>query len=251
MARYYEFQQQPRQHSGEEIFIKPHLVSRWLDQIVHHPDIVDVVEQVIGPDIVLRESDWSVKRGGTGDYVPWHQDSPYWNLSTDDVVSIWLAFDDVNAENGAMKVVLGSHAQGQIGRADHEGGIYDAYQAGQRMTDPEAMFRFGHLEDDYSERAVSVDLDTGEFSIHSVNLIHGGGPNPADRDRIGFVMRYMSAVTRYRGHVDSVTAIRGRCEQDYYELESRPTGEFEPADLAALDHALNFPSGSGRGKRKH
>lgn len=88
---YDQFQAHSLAVRGKETFIKPHLVSAWLDEIVRSPLIVDMVAELIGPDIVLWESDWAVKRAGTGEYVPWHQDSPYWNLSTDNVVSVLLA----------------------------------------------------------------------------------------------------------------------------------------------------------------
>lgn len=247
--RYHDFQQASRKHRGKETYIKPHLVSQWLDDLVRHPTIVDAIERLLGPDIVLWESDWSVKRAGTGDYIPWHQDSPYWNLSTDQVVSAWVAIGDVTEENGAMQVVLGSHQQGQIGQVDAEGNLYQAYATGQRTTDENCMFPFAHLSDEYAQQATSVVLTSGEFSIHSVHLIHGGGPNPSDQDRIGFAMRYISANTRYKGDIDSVTAIRGDCEREYFEMESRPTGEFTQEGLAALEHALSFPSGFGEAKR--
>lgn len=246
---YYRFQETSKRLRGKETYLKPHLVSTWLDNVVRDPAIIDVVESLIGPDIVLWESDWSVKRAGTGDYVPWHQDSPYWNLSTDDVVSVWIAMGKVTAENGAMQVVPGSHKHGQIGKVDAEGNLYNAYTQGQRTTDEDCMFPFAHLNDEYSHRAIPVELESGEFSVHSVNLIHGGGPNPSKHDRIGFAMRYISAETRYVGNVDSVTPIRGHCERDYYVFEPRPVGEFSAASLRALEQALTYPSGFGEAKR--
>ena len=249
LERYHAFQAESRRLRGKETWLKPHLVSTWLDELVRHPIILNAVEAVIGPDIVLWESDWSVKRARTGDYVPWHQDSPYWNLSTDDVVSVWLAIGDVSRENGAMEVVPGSHQDGQIGEVDADGKLFDAYTGGQRTTDPDCMFPFAHLDESYAANAVPVELRAGEFSIHSVHLVHGGGPNPADEDRVGFAMRFISADTCYRGEVDSVTAVRGNCERAHFVFEPRPSGEFEAADLAALEQALAYPSGFGEAKR--
>ena len=247
--KYYRFQSESKRLRGKETYLKPHLASAWLDGIVRNPEIVDAVEQIIGPDIVLWESDWSVKRAGTGDYVPWHQDSPYWNLSSDQVVSIWIAIGETTAENGAMQVVPGSHKQGPIGRVDAEGNLYSAYTQGQRTTDENCMFPFAHLKEEYDAQAIFVELQPGQFSIHSVNLIHGGGPNLSDQDRIGLALRYISADTRYLGNVDSVTAIRGDCQRDYFVFEPRADGEFTAAGLSTLEHALTYPSGFGEAKR--
>ena len=248
-ARYRAFQAESRRLRGKETWLKPHLVSAWLDQVVRHAAILAAVESVIGPDIVLWESDWTVKRAGSGDYIPWHQDSPYWNLSTDEVVTIWLAISDVSRDNGAMEVVPGSHRDGQIGEIDAAGKLFDAYSAGQRTTDPDCMFPFAHLDASYAVNAIPVELGAGEFSIHCVHLVHGGGPNPSADDRIGFAMRFISADTRYRGEVDSVTPIQGNCERDHFVLEQRPSGEFQTHDLVALERALRYPSGFGESKR--
>jgi chlorinating enzyme len=248
---YARFQADSIRLRGRETYIKPHLASVWLDGVVRCPAIVDVVEQIIGPDIVLWESDWSVKRAGTDDYVPWHQDSPYWNLSTDDVVSVWVAIGDVTVENGAMEVVLGSHRHGQVGALSVSGDVHESYARGVRTTDIDCMFPYTHELDDAVDvsRATAVELRSGEFSIHSIHLVHGGGPNPSAQDRIGFAMRYISADTRCRSGIDSVTAIRGDCQRDYYDLEPPADGEFTPAGLAALERALEYPSGFGEAKR--
>ena len=249
VGRYHAFQEASKRLRGKDTYLKPHLVSPWLWELVRRPAIVDEVERVLGPDIILWVSDWSVKRAGTGDYIPWHQDSPYWNLSTDEVISVWLACGDAARGNGAMQVVPGSHARGRIGRIDAGDDIYKAYSEGQRTTDDDCMFPFGHLKNDHSDRAAHVELRSGEFSIHSVNLIHGGGPNPSPQDRIGFAMRYISADTRFIGNVDSVTAIRGDCQRDHFVYEAEPDGEFTPAGLEALERALTYPSGFGEAKR--
>lgn len=249
-ARYEAFQARSNETRGKDTIIKPHLVSAWIDGIARAPEIVKRVKALLGPDIVLWESDWAVKRAGTGDYVPWHQDSPYWNLSTDDVVTVWIAMEDVNPENGAMEVVPGSHVQGRIGEVDAAGNLFGAYTEGQRTTDENCLFPFAHLTEDEGRGAIPVTLNAGEYSIHHVNLVHGGGPNKSDKDRIGLGLRYMTADTRYLGEVDSVTAIHGNCERDHFVFEDRPDGEFTEKGLSALAHALAFPSGFGEAKRK-
>ncbi|MGQ9882119.1 MAG: phytanoyl-CoA dioxygenase family protein [Armatimonadota bacterium] len=76
-------------------FDDPHLI-KWCQ----HPPILDVVEQIIGSNIVLFSSHFIAKPGGDGLPVPWHQDATYWPLSPMKVVTVWLAVDDSDAENG-------------------------------------------------------------------------------------------------------------------------------------------------------
>jgi non-heme Fe2+,alpha-ketoglutarate-dependent halogenase len=249
LERYHAFQAASNRVRGKDTYLKPHLVSPWIWDLARDPVILEKVTALIGPDVILWTADWNVKRAGTGDWVPWHQDSPYWNLSTDDVVSVWIAFGDVTVENGAMQVVPGSHAQGRLGEIDADGAVSKAYAEGQRTTDENCLFPFAHLSESYDEAAVSVVLDSGAFSIHSINLIHGGGPNPADVDRVGLGYRYISADTRYLGEVDSVTAICGDCARDWFVYEPEPDAEFSPASVAALETALAYPSGFGEAKR--
>jgi non-heme Fe2+,alpha-ketoglutarate-dependent halogenase len=54
---------------------KPHLLFTWVDEIVHHPAILDAVEDVIGPDIRLFHLSVWPKNAGDAAYVSWHQDA--------------------------------------------------------------------------------------------------------------------------------------------------------------------------------
>jgi len=60
---------------------KSYLLFNWADQLVHHPRILDAVEDVIGPDILVYHSTLFLKEAHTPAYVRWHQDSPYLYLS--------------------------------------------------------------------------------------------------------------------------------------------------------------------------
>ena len=250
VERYQAYQAASQRCRGKDTYLKVHLVSRWISELARHAVLLDTVAPLVGPDIVLWSCDWNVKRAGTGDYVPWHQDSPYWNLSSDNVVTVWVAFGDVTKDNGAMQVVPGSHRQGRLGNIDAADPVSKAYTEGQRTTDDDCLFPFSHLKDNYDDRSVYVELASGEFSLHSINLIHGGGPNPSETDRIGLGLRYMSADTRYLGQIDSVTAIAGDCRRDHFVLEPEADGEFTNAGLAALATALAYPSGFGEARRK-
>src|ERR1017187_10904936 len=91
-----------------------HETSRWLFDIVMNPKILDLVEGILGPDFYVWASNFFVKEPDTHDLVGWHQDAYYWPMSPHHSVTVWLAFTDVDEENGAMKIVPGSHLGGVI-----------------------------------------------------------------------------------------------------------------------------------------
>ena len=216
------------QRRGRELHVSPHLVSTRIDALAHDPRIIDRVEQVLGPDIVLWESDFARKAPGALGHIPWHSDAPYWNLSTSEVVSVWLALTAVTVENAAMMVVPKTHLQPELARLDYDGDPMQGYRDGVRTSTGSNAFNYDTVLDpdiDPDRDAVSVELAPGEFSIHHVDLLHGGGPNHSPHDRIGIVFRYMSSRTFCRTDVDSVTAVRGEVHNDRLRARATPATE--------------------------
>jgi hypothetical protein len=85
----------------------PHLHEPALFRWLSHPDVLDLVERFIGPDIALFSSHFVCKPAGDGKRVPWHEDSAYWKgqIVPMEIITLWLAVDPSHAGNGAMKVV--------------------------------------------------------------------------------------------------------------------------------------------------
>ena len=90
-----------------------------------------------------------------------------------------------------------------------------------------------------------VELSPGEFSLHHVDLLHGGGPNESDVDRIGITFRYMSSRTYCRTGIDSVTVVRGAADDRHLVYKPRPTRSFSAAAWKAHEEAMTYPSGFG------
>src|ERR1700722_3855794 len=88
---------------------KPHLLFTWLDELVRHPGVLDAVEQMIGPNILVWGSSFFIKEPRNPSFVSWHQDSTYWGLEPPDIVTAWVALSESTHENGAMRVIPGSH----------------------------------------------------------------------------------------------------------------------------------------------
>ncbi|MEN9770004.1 MAG: hypothetical protein RLZZ180_1634, partial [Pseudomonadota bacterium] len=100
---------------------KSYLLFKWADQLVHHPRILDAVEDVIGPDILVYHSTLFVKEARTPAYVRWHQDSTYFYLEPHLHVTAWVALSDASVAAGCMQALAGSHRWGAFEHDDKPG----------------------------------------------------------------------------------------------------------------------------------
>lgn len=160
------------------------LTDRWLEAC-SRPDILDMVEEVIGPDIILWGSQLFCKPAGTGLSVPWHQDGHFWPIRPLATCTVWIALDDVDAENGGMMFVPGSHRTREL------------YPHAEQPSEESALNAELVPEHVDLARAEVDDLPAGGLSLHDVYLIHGSEPNRSARRRAGFVIRYMPATSHY------------------------------------------------------
>lgn len=147
--------------------------------IAADPQILDLVEQCIGPDIILWGCQAFCKPPGDGMEVPFHQDGHYWPIRPLATCTVWIAIDDSLAENGCLRVIPGSHREQTLW--DHSTSARTDVVLNQQVADE----RF-----DVST-AFDVELPAGSLSLHDVYLAHGSGPNRSQRRRAGLAIRYM------------------------------------------------------------
>ena len=205
---------------------KVHLLFRWADEVVHHPRILDAVEDILGPDLLCWTTNFFIKEANDPAFVSWHQDSTYWGLEPADVVTAWVAFTDAPVESGAMKFIPGSHKLDQISHRD-------TYAADNLLT------RGQEIEMTVDEaQAVDVPLKAGEFSLHHIRLVHGSEPNTRPDRRIGLAVRYIPTYVRQVKIDDSAVLVRGRDRYGNFEHEPRPCADLDPAALAAHTTAI-------------
>ncbi len=88
---------------------KSHLLFTWLDELIRHPAALDAVEDILGPNILVWGSSFFIKEPRDPSFVSWHQDSTYWGLEPPEIVTAWIALTESTAENGALRVIPGSH----------------------------------------------------------------------------------------------------------------------------------------------
>jgi len=201
---------------GGELRQKPHLLFTWLADLVRHPAILDAVEDVLGPNLLVWSTSFFIKGPRDAAFVSWHQDATYWGLSEPDVVTAWVAFTEATVDNGAMRMVPGSHGEQLVHR--------DTFAANNLLS------RGQEIEVAVDEaRGVDIVLRAGEMSLHHVRMVHGSPPNRSDDRRIGFAIRYIPTYVRQlAGGADGAMLVRGVDDFHYYVPERPPT-----ADLSA------------------
>jgi hypothetical protein len=206
---------------------KSHLLFTWLDGLIRHPAILDAVESVIGPDILCWSSTFFIKEARDPGFVSWHQDSTYWGLDPADIVTAWVALSESTTENGAMRVIPDTQTLEQVAHRD-------TFAADNLLTRGQEIA----VEVDES-KAVMLELQPGEMSLHHVRLIHGSDPNPSGKRRIGFAIRYLPThVRQIVGTQDSATLVRGVDRFGNFAAEVPPERDLSDAAIAFHAHVV-------------
>jgi len=200
---------------------KTHLLFTWADALVHHPKVLDAVEDAIGPDILCWTTTFFIKEANSPGFVSWHQDSTYWGLDPDEVITAWVAFTEVDEANGYMQVIPGSHKIDQLPHVDtfHKDNLLSR---GQEIA----------VEVDVN-KAVGLAMHAGEMSLHHIKLVHGSAANRTNDRRIGLAIRYIPTYVRQTKVRDSAMLVRGVDKYHHFDDEPRPVADLDEAALAA------------------
>lgn len=206
---------------------KVHLLFRWANELVRHPRIVDAIEDIVGPNILCWTTNFFIKEAGSPAFVSWHQDSTYWGLDSDEVITAWVALSDAPIESGAMKFWPGSHKMEQIAHRDtfHENNLLSR---GQEIA-----------VDVPENEGVMVPLKAGEVSLHNIRLVHGSAPNTTADRRIGLAIRYIPTHVRQTKTRDSAMLVRGVDTFGHFDPEPDPVGDLDAAARAAHADAVD------------
>lgn len=149
--------------------------------LAREPEIVELVSDVIGDDVILWGCHVFCKPASEGYETPWHQDGHYWPIRPLATCTAWVALEPSTRTNGCLRVIPRSHA----GRRLHEHLHEDRTDLtlNQRMAD-------GSFDE---AEAVDLELEPGQMSLHDVYMIHGAAANRSPQRRTGVALRYMPA----------------------------------------------------------
>ncbi len=202
---------------------RTHVLLSWVHALTRHPAILDAVEDLIGPNILVYTSTWFIKEPDSAAIAAWHQDATYFGLRPYVHVTAWLALTDATAANGCREFLPGSHRGGQ--RAHRAGVVAGSVnRAGQAIV--------GEIDD---APAVHAPLRAGEFSLHHTLTLHRSQPNRSDGRRIGLAISYVPTSVEHLGvkHKTPAMLVRGVDTYGHFDLEPAPAADLDEAARAA------------------
>ena len=155
---------------------KPEKQHPIYEKTLMHPKILDVVEDLIGPNIRTLGGKLNMKAPGGGAQVEWHTDWAFYPHTNDDILEVGIPLDDMEIENGCLMAIPGSHKWEAI--SHHEDGVFVGAVS----------------ENDFKmEDAVPFVLKAGSISLHHVRALHGSAPNMSNRPRRLLLQGYLAA----------------------------------------------------------
>lgn len=196
--------------------------SPWFAKLALHPRILDAVEDIIGPDILIWTSTFFIKEPHSPTFAAWHQDGTYFGLAPQTSITAWVALSDASHEAGCMDAVSFKGQPRQMYHAPKRL-EHSINRAGQEVMEP---------IDESGIRA--MELKAGQFSLHHELAIHRSSPNNASHRRIGIGLNYIPPSVRSTTSVRmSAMLVRGTDAYGHFDPIDPPKAERDAAALAA------------------
>ncbi|MGX9351613.1 phytanoyl-CoA dioxygenase family protein [Shimia sp. W99] len=189
------------------------------------PRILDIVEGLIGPDILIYGVEFFIKEPRTRHMVGMHQDLTYWGLGAiDGLVTAWLALSPATPQSGCMDFVRASHNNAILPHED-------------TFSEENLLSRGQEVRVDVAETdKVPIEIHPGQMSLHHGLTIHGSGPNTSDDRRIAAVIRYVSPeVAQQVADKDYAMLARGADRTGNFINYAPPRAPFSPESLALYE----------------
>ena len=202
----------------KKLYQGPHILAPWLQDIIRNPNLLDAVEDLFGPNLLMMNCGFRIKRPGTQTHSPWHQDALYMKYEPA-WATVMVAFTDFTIENGCLRFIGGSHKWKLLPHVESREN--DPIQTrGQRIT----------CDFDRS-RETPMPLKAGQATIFHPMIIHGSEPNRSKERRIGIIVEYCPTETKRIGSRDSAMLVRGVDTYGNFEVDPVPQVEYGPEEV--------------------
>lgn len=199
-----------------------HYLFPFVSEVARSPQLLDRVESILGPNILLWSAEFFIKGAHTDKIVSWHQDLTYWGLGeTGEELTAWVALSDVTVESGCMRFMPGSHKQAIMPHRD----TFDEHNL---------LSRGQEIAVDIDENdAVIVELKPGQVSFHHGHMFHASGPNQSNNRRIGVAIRYLTPEVKQQfGERDYAMMARGVDNGGNWIHITPPSVNFDTSNMA-------------------
>jgi phytanoyl-CoA hydroxylase len=149
--------------------------------LVLNPRILDVVENLIGPNIQLHHTKLNLKPPSSREArFEWHQDYPFFPHTNFDLLAVMVYFDDSTEENGCLTIIPGSHKDGPRNHLFAKDGAFSSQLEQKRVVEDPA-------------RWLRVPVPAGGMELHHCNMLHSSTANRGTRPRTAMVIQYRAA----------------------------------------------------------
>ena len=214
---------------------KVHTILIWAYKLATHQIILDIVEKILGPNILLHNATFIIKEANSPSYVSWHQDLKYWGFSHDDQVSVWLALSTANELSGAMQMIPGSHKSGIM-------------QHNNTKNKDNVLLQGQKVEGVNENKAILCPLLPGQASFHHGWTLHTSKPNKSSDRRIGLNFQYLATHVKQTKHNnDSALCVRGYDQYNNFKIDQPATKDLDPITIEKfiiLDEQYKATAGS-------
>ncbi|MGI9301597.1 MAG: phytanoyl-CoA dioxygenase family protein, partial [Gammaproteobacteria bacterium] len=216
------YEAQTGEQAEKRLKIKGHLAFPWIVELGCNGRVLDAVEDLIGPDILLFGTSIFAKNAHDPGFVSWHQDSAYFGLNPHDEVTAWIALTKSNGENGCLRVMPETHRGPDLQHVE-------TYAANNMLA------RGQTIESLDESKAVNIELEPGQFSLHHERTAHGSLENRSDDRRIGLAFFYIpTSVSSTLGRGKALL-VRGEDKYGHWDPDVLPRFDLDPVSLAELD----------------
>jgi non-heme Fe2+,alpha-ketoglutarate-dependent halogenase len=192
-----------------------HLHFVWAYRLATEPRILDAVEDVLGPNLVIWATELFAKHPRDANVsIGWHRDGPYMGLDPEQTLTAWIALSPSTLENGCMRFAREAdrkhHPQWNVRNSKLSAAGNEARNVPPGETEP-------------------VTLEPGEMSLHDVYVLHGSDPNRGHQKRVGFAIRFTTPQTRPLADRPPAILARGEDSWGHFDLREPPTADDQSA----------------------
>ena len=201
--------------------VNAHCVMPLAYRIGSDPRILDAVEGVLGPDLMIYSVEFFIKEPNSDHMVSMHQDLTYWGMgAVDGLVTAWVSLSPATPASGCMDFVRASHKNPILPHTD-------------TFDDRNLLSRGQEVAVEVAdEDKVAIEIHPGQMSLHHGLTIHGSGPNTTADRRIAAVIRYCTPqISQESGEVDFAMLVRGQDQTGHFRPVPAPIENFSVDSL--------------------